>query len=440
MESKNQELRRLNVTTTRRKREASGNEQKVEYSRTARRASLSHKLGIKGFDKSVKYRRDLPETPRKLKAELTKKTDNSEGTTALHNTKNPVLQAFDLMTLLIGEREKSLRKSRMKRKHASSKTSDKREPEKRGNKGQSLSVKDNREKIPTKKQKKPKKHHSQRTMTTSKKSEILGSSTRKSASGLKVKYKSRKESNKVHKRRAVQILKAMPRKELRNLLKEKGLGKYWNVVKILPKKASKRKGYAVIKFHGKNSKKSTAKNVAKRTRLVKRRKDSKKKFKAKHSKKKTNIHMKRSKQASKTFPTTKKGKISSTKKRKHYSEKGKKRSSIPKASAKLSNFQESNRVSKKRKDVQQNHKFAALKDKIKRANKLKFKVAQALLAHCATQNNLRNIFRDVNVSLKKAAVLVETIGAKLGMKKSDVEKITNQHPEQAVQQFLNDMF
>lgn len=430
MESKNQELRGLNVTTTRRKREASGNEQKVEYSRTARRASLSHKLGIKGFDKSVKYRRDLPETPRKLKAELTKKTGNSEGTTALHNTKNPVLQAFDLMTLLIGEREKSLRKSRMKRKHASSKTSDKREPEKRGNKGQSLSVKDNREKIPTKKQKKPKKHHSQRTMTTSK----------KSASGLKVKYQLRKESNKVHKRRAVQILKAMPRKELRNLLKEKGLGKYWNVVKILPKKASKRKGYAVIKFHGKNSKKSTAKNAAKRTRLVKRRKDSKKKFKAKHSKKRTNIHMKRSKQASKTFPTTKKGKISSTKKRKHYSEKGKKRSSIPKASAKLSNFQGSNRISKKRKDVQQNHKFAALKDKIKRANKLKFKVAQALLAHCATQNNLRSIFRDVNVSLKKAAVLVETIGAKLGMKKSDVEKITNQHPEQAVQQFLNDMF
>lgn len=85
-------------------------------------------------------------------------------------------------------------------------------------------------------------------------------------------------------------------------------------------------------------------------------------------------------------------------------------------------------------------KIDILKEKIQKTNTLKFKVAQALLAHCETQNRLRQVFYEVNSSLKKAASLAKAIGAKFGIKPSDVEKMTSEHTEGAVEQFLNKLF
>ena len=85
-------------------------------------------------------------------------------------------------------------------------------------------------------------------------------------------------------------------------------------------------------------------------------------------------------------------------------------------------------------------KIDILKEKIQKTNTLKFKVAQALLAHCETQNRLRQVFDEVNSSLKKAASLAKAIGAKFGIKPSDVEKMTSEHTEGAVEQFLNKLF
>ena len=81
-----------------------------------------------------------------------------------------------------------------------------------------------------------------------------------------------------------------------------------------------------------------------------------------------------------------------------------------------------------------------LKEKIQKTNTLKFKVAQALLAHCETQNRLRQVFDEVNSSLKKAASLAKAIGAKFGIEPNDVEKMTSEHTEGAVEQFLNKLF
>lgn len=85
-------------------------------------------------------------------------------------------------------------------------------------------------------------------------------------------------------------------------------------------------------------------------------------------------------------------------------------------------------------------KIDILKEKIQKTNNLKFKVAQALLAHCETQNRLRQVFDEVNSSLKKAASLAKAIGAKFGIKPRDVEKMTSEHTEGAVEQFLNKLF
>ena len=85
-------------------------------------------------------------------------------------------------------------------------------------------------------------------------------------------------------------------------------------------------------------------------------------------------------------------------------------------------------------------KINYLKEKIMKTNNLKFKVAQALLAHCETQNRLRKVFDDVNSSLKKAAVLAEAIGKKFGIQQNDIDKITSYHTEGAVEQFLNKLF
>lgn len=85
-------------------------------------------------------------------------------------------------------------------------------------------------------------------------------------------------------------------------------------------------------------------------------------------------------------------------------------------------------------------KIDFLKEKIRKTNNLKFKVAQALLAHCETQNRLRQVFDDVNSSLKKAAALAKAIGEKFGIKQSDIDKMTSEHTEGAVEQFLNQLF
>lgn len=85
-------------------------------------------------------------------------------------------------------------------------------------------------------------------------------------------------------------------------------------------------------------------------------------------------------------------------------------------------------------------KIDILKEKIIKTNNLKFKVAQALLAHCETQNRLRQVFDDVNNSLKKAASLAKAIGAKFGIKARDIERMTSEHTEGAVEQFLNQLF
>ena len=85
-------------------------------------------------------------------------------------------------------------------------------------------------------------------------------------------------------------------------------------------------------------------------------------------------------------------------------------------------------------------KIDYLKEKIRKTNNLKFKVAQALLAHCETQNRLRKVFDDVNSSLKKAAVLAQAIGKKFGIEQNDIDKITSYHTEGAVEQFLNKLF
>ena len=85
-------------------------------------------------------------------------------------------------------------------------------------------------------------------------------------------------------------------------------------------------------------------------------------------------------------------------------------------------------------------KIGVLKEKIKKTNNLKFKVAQALLAHCETQNRLRQVFDEVNSSLKKAASLAKAIGSKFGIKQSDIDKMTSEHTEGAVQEFLNKLF
>ena len=85
-------------------------------------------------------------------------------------------------------------------------------------------------------------------------------------------------------------------------------------------------------------------------------------------------------------------------------------------------------------------KINYLKEKIRKTNNLKFKVAQALLAHCETQNRLRKVFDDVNSSLKKAAVLAQAIGKKFGIQQNDIDKITSYHTEGAVEQFLNKLF
>ena len=85
-------------------------------------------------------------------------------------------------------------------------------------------------------------------------------------------------------------------------------------------------------------------------------------------------------------------------------------------------------------------KIDYLKEKIRKTNNLKFKVAQALLAHCETQNRLQKVFDDVNSSLKKAAVLAQAIGKKFGIEQNDIDKITSYHTEGAVEQFLNKLF
>ena len=85
-------------------------------------------------------------------------------------------------------------------------------------------------------------------------------------------------------------------------------------------------------------------------------------------------------------------------------------------------------------------KINYLKEKIRKTNNLKFKVAQALLAHCETQNRLRKVFDDVNSSLKKAAVLAQAIGKKFGIEQNDIDKITSYHTEGAVEQFLSKLF
>ena len=85
-------------------------------------------------------------------------------------------------------------------------------------------------------------------------------------------------------------------------------------------------------------------------------------------------------------------------------------------------------------------KIDFLKEKISKTNNLKFKVAQALLAHCETQNRLRQVFDDVNSSLKKAAALAKAIGEKFGIKQSDIDKMTSEHTEGAVEQFLAQLF
>lgn len=224
------------------------------------------------------------------------------------------------------------------------------------------------------------------------------------------------------------MLKAMPRKQLRDILKDKGLGKYWNVVKISKKDPAKGK------LRGKYSSGNTMKIVHSST---KRKKHGTKKMAA-HSDKQTHTHKKHLKASWKQAPKPKKKKISSDKP--SIPRNDKKRTKIQRPASKLHNFQEKKKDSKKTMKLLEKHKFAALKKKIHRTNELKFRVAKALLAHCATQNKLRDIFRDVNMSLKKAAVLVEIIARKLGIEEGDVQKIMKQHPEKAVQQFISEVF
>ncbi|XP_001631916.2 nucleolar protein 58 [Nematostella vectensis] len=84
--------------------------------------------------------------------------------------------------------------------------------------------------------------------------------------------------------------------------------------------------------------------------------------------------------------------------------------------------------------------IAHLKEQVKRANSLKFKVAKALLAHCETQNKLKKVFEKVNASLMNAAKLAKVIGNKYGIKQKDVEKITTLHTQSAVEEFLQKIF
>ena len=85
-------------------------------------------------------------------------------------------------------------------------------------------------------------------------------------------------------------------------------------------------------------------------------------------------------------------------------------------------------------------KIDYLKEKIRDTNNLKFKVAQALLAHCETQNRLRQVFDEVNSSLRKATLLARAIGKTFGMKQDDIMKMKSEHNEVAVEQFLNQLF
>ena len=347
----------------------------------------------------IRKRRDIPESedhehkPHTVsKKGVTSQTGQAGGK---KGNSNPVLQAFDLMKLLISEREKSRKNAKLNKVN--------------GRKATGSQVKVDRKYVKKGKSSKP----------HTKENDLLRSGA-KEKSKSKVSHRSNlgkvaASSKESDTRNLVQMLKAMPRKKLRDILKEKGLGKYWNVVKVPKKDPTKRK------LRRRGSKSTSGKRMKITHNLTKAKK---------HSGKKSRIHKKTLKASLKQVPKSKKTKGPST-------HRYKKRTKIQRPVSKPRNFQEKRT---KTKAMLKKYHLAALKKKIHRTNELKLRVAKALLAHCATQNKLRDIFRDVNISLKKAAVLVEIIARRLGMETSDVQKMIKQHPEKAVQQFLSEVF
>lgn len=212
--------------------------------------------------------------------------------------------------------------------------------------------------------------------------------------------------------KSLKIINKIPKPVLKNLLKNIDIKKYVRLSNLIPKgmKISTKKNT----FKGK----STAKNmVEKNTKIIKGNV-----LKAK----KTKVNKKKIGKKSKIKSTRlkKKAKVTKLLKRKgHVQKKHAKKTPSGNTETKHDHAQ-----------------LSFLKEKIKKTNSLKLKVAKALLEHCETQNKLRKIFENVNNSLKEATRLAKTIGKKYGIKKADVDKMSTEHTEQAVGEFLDKFF
>lgn len=247
---------------------------------------------------------------------------------------------------------------------------------------------------------------------------------------------SKVEDNIKFDKKSLEIINEIPKPVLKNLLKNINLEKYFRMKNYLPNvlKGKEMKTKAKVKKDAKIKLKKTVRRTSKVVHKIGKNKEIKLIKKAVPTAKKTAV-LKGKKAPKKLIkkPVKVKKKATSVK-----NAKSKTKSSIK---VKTSVHAQKDFNGKNRSNVAHaQRKLSVLKEKIKKTNSLKLKVAKALLEHCETQNKLRKIFDNVNASLKEATQLAKAIGKKFGVKKSEVDRMSTEHTEEAVAEFLDKFF
>ncbi|KAK3729222.1 hypothetical protein QZH41_012263 [Actinostola sp. cb2023] len=243
-------------------------------------------------------------------------------------------------------------------------------------------------------------------------------------------------------KKSLKIINQIPKSVLKKLLKNMNLGKYFRMANYLSGKIKKGK-MTILKRVVKSEKKGKRMKVIKKIQTVKAKKGLKVVPKSGTKNRKV-TRSKPAKDAGKTANIAKKKKI--VKPKKFASKFTKKIPVNKKAKSKIISKPKVLKKDKLSAKQLKSHsalayeKLSSLKQKIKKTNSLKFKVAQALLAHCETQNKLKRIFDNVNASLKEASQLAKAIGKKFGVKQADIDRLSTEHTQEAVAEFLDHIF
>ncbi|XP_031559814.1 serine/threonine-protein kinase PRP4 homolog [Actinia tenebrosa] len=249
--------------------------------------------------------------------------------------------------------------------------------------------------------------------------------------------------------KSLKFFNRIPKPVLQKLIENIGLNKFFNIDTYISGEKGKEKTKQSI--HKSKAGKTSKKSVAKKTVLKKvegRYRDEKGSGSAMENSAEEEEKIPKIKAVKAKKPSRKGEKKSSfpSKKAKKLADKRATNTKLRKTKKKEEHADSKSKVLQSKKSKAKIHsnighqKLAELKDKIKKTNTLKFKVAKALLEHCETQNKLKKVFDNVNASLKEASQLAKAIGKKFGINKSDLDKLTTKHTEEAVQEFLNKIF